>query len=99
VPHIGPDTRVAAAAQRQLSTTLAGEVVILDVDKGVYFGLADVGTLIWSLLQTPRRVSEIVDRIVGEYDVPREVAEADVRALLADLADRDLIEIDDSPDS
>ena len=94
MPHIGPDTRVAAAAQRQLSTTLAGEVVILDVDEGVYFGLADVGTLIWKLLQTPRRVSEIVDCIVSEYDVTRQVAETDVVALLTDLAERGLVDVE-----
>jgi hypothetical protein len=97
VPHITTYVWVFAAPQRQLSTTLAGEVVILDVEKGTYFGLANVGTLIWNMLQTPRRVSEIVDRVVCEYTVKRDVAESDIHALLADLADRGLIEVDDSP--
>ena len=97
MPHIAPDASVVAAPERQISTTLAGEVVILDVDRGVYFGLAEVGTLIWNMLQTRRRVSEILDRIISEYDVRRDVAEADLHALLADLAERGLIEIDDSP--
>lgn len=97
VPQITPDATVVAAPQGQLSTTLAGEVVILDVEKGVYFGLANVGTLIWNLLQTPRRVSEIVDRIVSEYDIRRDVAENDLYALLADLAARGLIQVDGSP--
>ena len=83
MPHIAPDASVVAAPERQISTTLAGEVVILDVDRGVYFGLAEV--------------SEILDRIISEYEVRRDVAEADLHALLADLAERGLIEIDDSP--
>ena len=97
VPHISEDTRVVAAPERQLSTELGGEVVILDIDKGEYFGLANVGTLIWNMLQTPRRVSEIVDRIVTDYDVRRDTAEEDLQALLADLAARGLIDVDDSP--
>lgn len=97
MPPITPDTTVVAAPQRQLSTTLAGEVVILDVAKGEYFGLANVGTLIWTMLQTPHRVFEIVDRIVSEYDVGRETAEDDLQALLADLAERGLVDLDDSP--
>ena len=97
MPLITRDTTVVAAPQRQLSTTLAGEVVILDVEKGEYFGLANVGSLIWNMLQTPRRVSDIVDRIVSEYDVRRGTAEEDLQALLADLAARGLIEVDDSP--
>ena len=96
MPQITHDTTVVAAPQRQLSTTLAGEVVILDVEKGEYFGLANVGTLIWNMLQTPRRVCEIVDRIVTEYDVGRDTAEDDLHALLADLAERGLIDVDDS---
>ena len=97
MPPITRDTTVVAAPQRQLSTTLAGEVVILDVEKGEYFGLANVGTLIWTMLQAPHRVSEIVDRIVSEYDVRRDTAEEDLQALLADLAARGLIDVDDSP--
>ena len=97
MPDIGEDTRVVAAPDRQLSTVLGGEVVILDVERGEYFGLANVGTLIWNLLQTPRRVAEIVDRIVLDYEVPRDVAEHDLRELLAELARRGLVEIDDSP--
>jgi hypothetical protein len=97
VPQITRDTKVVAAPQRQLSTTLAGEVVILDVAQGQYFGLANVGTFIWNMLQTPHRVSDIVDRIVSEYDVGREVAEDDLQALLGDLAERGLVVIDDSP--
>jgi Coenzyme PQQ synthesis protein D (PqqD) len=89
--------RVVAAAGRQLWTNLAGEVVILDVERGIYFGLDGVGTVIWELLQQPRLISEIVDRVVHEYDVDRSRAESDVHALLADLSTRELIEVDAAP--
>lgn len=85
---------VVAARHGQLSTTLAGEVVILDVERGVYFGLDGVGAKVWELLQAPVPVAEIVDRLAPQYDVARETLAADVQELLADLAGRGLIDVD-----
>jgi hypothetical protein len=88
------DASVVAAAGRQLSTNLAGEVVILGLEDGFYYGLEAIGARIWELLQTPQRVSDLVDRIVSDYDVTPATAEADLQALLEDLAARRLIDID-----
>lgn len=88
------DARVVAAEGRQLSTNLSGEIVILSLHDGVYYGLKDVGARVWALLETPRRVDDIVNRIVAEFDVVPAVAEADIQELLGDLADHQLIRID-----
>jgi hypothetical protein len=86
--------RVQAAPGRQLSTTLAGEVVILDIERGTYFGLTEVGAHIWGMIQEPRKIAEVVDGVVAVYDVTRETAEADVTELIADLASRGLVDVD-----
>lgn len=90
-----PHARVTMS-NRQLSTTLAGEVVILTLHDGVYYGLNEVGAYVWQLLQSPRRVCELLDGIVAEYDVTRETADADLQQLLAELAERQLVDIDDA---
>jgi len=88
---------VVVAARGQLSTSLAGEVVILDVEGGTYFGLDGVGARVWELLQAPRPVADIVDRLAPEYDVARDTLAADVHELLEDLAGRGLIDVDPAP--
>ena len=88
---------VVVAARGQLSTSLAGEVVILDVEGGTYFGLDGVGARVWELLQAPRPVADIVDRLAPEYDVARDILAADVHELLEDLAGRGLIDVDPAP--
>jgi hypothetical protein len=80
------------APGRQLSTNLAGEVVILDVQQGLYYGLDAVGAEVWSTLQAPSSVADIVDRIVTRYDVDRATAYADVEDLLLELLTLGLIE-------
>lgn len=84
---------VVAATREQLSSEVSGETVILGLRDGVYYGLDPVGTLVWRLLDRPRSVAELRDAVVREYEVEPERCEADLRALLSDLARRGLVEI------
>jgi hypothetical protein len=57
------------------------ELVILDLAKGEYFALDDVGARLWAGLQEGRTLGEIAEEIVAEYDVPLTKAIADLAAL------------------
>jgi len=91
-PALRPDSIVAAAAD-QLSSEVSGETVILGLRDGVYYGLDPVGTRVWRLLDRPRSVAELRDAVVSEYEVEPERCEADLLALLSDLARRGLVEV------
>ena len=78
-------------SDEQVSTSLGDETVILGMGDGVYYGLDAVGARVWALLATPRRVSELVRAVVGEFDVTPEQCERDVVALLDDLSERRLV--------
>ena len=84
------------ATRDQVSSDLKGEVAILDLKAGVYYGLDDVGARVWKLLQEPKTVSEIRDVILQEYDVEAERCERDLLALLQRLADEGLVEVEDA---
>jgi hypothetical protein len=88
-----PLAATVVATADQVSTVLDDETVILHLEDGVYYGLDPVGTRIWQLLQEPRPVAEIRDRIVEEFDVDPERCARDLDALLGDLAERRLIEV------
>jgi Coenzyme PQQ synthesis protein D (PqqD) len=88
---------IVAAADGQVSCTLAGEVAILNLESGVYYGLDETGAAIWDLLARPRRVSEIRDDLLGRYDVDRNECTDDLIALLDRLAARGLIRVCDEP--
>ena len=68
-----------------LSQEVNGETVLLDLEGECYFGLNEVGTRIWQLLQGEASVGEALDTLSGEYDVSREQLESDVRELLDKL--------------
>ena len=86
-------TVTVVAAQDQVSNDLDGETVILDMKTGHYYGLDDIGTEIWEMVQSPRTVSEIIDVILDNYDVSPEQCEEDVISLLQNMVDEDILEI------
>lgn len=77
-----------------LSQELAGETVLLDLASESYFGLDAVGTRIWQLLKDGVDEAVLVDTLLDEYEVEREVLERDVADLLGRLAEAGLIECD-----
>jgi hypothetical protein len=83
------------AAKDQVSTDLGGEIAILDLKGGAYYGLDAVGARIWSLLQEPTTVREVRDVLVSEYEVEHDRCERDLIALLRRLAGEGLIEVRD----
>ena len=80
-------------APHAVSCELAGETVILDMGTDRYFALSAIGTQIWNWLQTPCTLGSLCDRLVEEYDVAPEQCQAEVSALLEQLAQQGLVTI------
>ena len=96
-----PDKGVSAEStvtltQAQISCEVNDETVILQFDSGEYFGLNDVGTLVWKMMKQPRSVRELRDAILSEYEVERAQCQHDLIGLLRELRASGLIEVRDS---
>ena len=83
----------------QISTRLDGEEVILHRGSEKYFGLNEVGTLLWESLEEPRTVDELVATVSEEFDVSEEQCHKEVESFVDDLDAADLIEASDGPGS
>lgn len=71
---------------------VAGEMVLLDLANGQYFGLDPVGSRIWDRLsQGPCSFTDLCDMIEAEFDAPRDVIESDTQALIAQLSEKKLV--------
>jgi len=94
-PAVGTNS-VVVATKEQVASDVGGEIILLSLETGMYYGLGQVGARIWDLLQRPMRAGDIRDTILAEYEVDAERCERDVLALLRDLLDAGLIEVEDS---
>jgi hypothetical protein len=68
-----------------LCQTVVGESVLLDLRSEKYFGLNEVGTRVWALLQQTHDVQAIRDRVLSEYAVTEQQLDADLNDLLGRL--------------
>jgi len=76
---------------------LEGELVLLNLETGVYFGLDAVGSRIWELLAADRCLADVVATLTSEYEVEAEACEADLARFLETLADNELVDRHDGP--
>lgn len=84
---------VVMVTKDQVSCDLGPESAILSMKDGIYYGLDPIGTCVWKLLQTPRRIADIRDVLLQEYDVEAEHCQRDLVELLEDLLRAGLIEV------
>ncbi len=68
-----------------------GESVLLNLAQARYYGLDEVGTRIWQLLQEHGSARAVFDRMLQEFAVEPERLEADLEHLLRDLQNNGLV--------
>jgi hypothetical protein len=72
-----------------VSTRAGDTTVLMNRQSGIYYTLNEVGGRIWELLGDGGTISALIERLLEEYDVPRQQLETDVRATVQEfLADR-----------
>jgi hypothetical protein len=82
---------------QHLACELDGELMLLHMESGKYYGLNPVGTAVWNQIQEPRTVASIHDSLLKTYEVAADECLRDLRVLLASLQKAGLIEISDGP--
>ena len=74
-------------------TDLDGEKVMMNLDKGEYFMMNEVGSRIWEIISEPINVKEIINTLRNEYEVDEETCKDTVIEFLGRLDNADLISI------
>ena len=90
--EISPDT-IVGQAEDMVVAAIDNEKVMMSVEKGKYYSLDPVGSGIWEILETPIRVSDLIDRLLTRYDVDRATCEKDVLLFLERLREDGIIEV------
>jgi hypothetical protein len=85
--------QVIAQGEGQVSTVVDGKAVLMSVDNGKYYNLDEIGTRIWSLIESPTAVKAVCDQLVKEFAVERATCEEDVLHLLESMLKNDLINV------
>ena len=76
-----------------VAADVAGETVLMSLERSRCYGLGSMGSEIWSRLASPIQVADLIEDFNGRYDAPAGVIERDLLQLLTQLADEGLIQV------
>jgi hypothetical protein len=94
-PALQLDT-IVTRADGVVTSNLDGEVVMMSIDRGKYYGLDAIASQIWELLETPCSIRALCDQLLPQYDVGRQQGEVDVLGFCQQAREQGIIRILDT---
>lgn len=91
-------TSIISRSQAQVSAEVDGETMMMSVEQGKYYGLDEIGTRIWNLIENPQPVSSVLETLLKEFDIDEKTCKQDLLELLHELNEKDLVEMSDGKD-
>jgi hypothetical protein len=70
---------------------VGGELVLMDLASGTYFGLEGIGGQLWQAIEEGRPLGAVLEQLEGEYDVSPERLREDASALINQLIEQRLV--------
>lgn len=87
-----PDnTTLLERAPDLIAADLDGELVMMNAEKGHYYGISGVGARAFELLETPISIDDLVEVITEEYEVDPETCRRDMQTFVQTLMESSLI--------
>lgn len=85
--------RIPVRSDEIVWRNLEGELVLLNPNSGKYYGMNAVGCSFWEQIDGKKTLAEIVDLLLAEYDVKREIIEKDIEELASVLEEKEIISL------
>ncbi|MGJ7457401.1 PqqD family peptide modification chaperone [Halomonas sp. MA07-2] len=83
--------RCVQRAPSPLSSQVGDDLVLLSVERGMYYGVPVVGRRIWELMEKQITISAICDQLMMEFSVDRETCENEVLKFISQLEEEELV--------
>lgn len=76
-----------------LASEVDGEVVMMSIEQGKYYGLDPIGAAIWNKLEEATNITSICEELEKDYKADYTTIENDVRLFVEDLIKNNIVEI------
>ena len=84
---------VATRDESLMFSDLDGETVMMSTESGKYYGLDDIGSRIWELIEQPHSVGDLCDTLITEFEVDRDTCQQHVLDFLEELKDEGIVTV------
>jgi hypothetical protein len=79
--------------ENNIVSDMGGEKVILSIENGKYYNLGVMGSQIWDLIKVPVTIAHVIEALLQQFEVAREICEEQVISFLSHLLEERLIHI------
>ncbi|MDJ0757459.1 MAG: lasso peptide biosynthesis PqqD family chaperone [Ardenticatenaceae bacterium] len=76
-----------------ITSKVDDDIVMMSLEKGAYYALDDIGSVIWEQIDQPQTVADLCRHLMTKFDVEPAQCQHDVLAFLTDLASEGMIQI------
>jgi hypothetical protein len=73
------------------------DLVMVSIANGLYYGVSDVAREIWEAIERPKKISDLIDDLVGTYNIDRTTCKEETLSFLEDLRAEGLLKVSDEP--
>lgn len=92
MPDLAPNSLLIRSPDL-VATELDGDIVMMHIKSGQYFGISGVGTRIWAMLDRPITLDDLTRGIVTEYLVDEQTCRKDIMAFVEALMAQEAVQI------
>jgi hypothetical protein len=76
-----------------IAADMDGDLVMMSIERGEYFGIGGVGTLVWELLEQPTTVDRLAAAVCEEFEVDAATCSKDLLGFVNELLTLGLVRI------
>jgi len=77
-----------------IAADMKGETVMMSISTGKYHSVNSVGSRIWELLETPSSANQLVETLLSEYEITKEVCTKEVSEFLDTMLKAEVLLLD-----
>lgn len=96
MPDETPQIELETALKRAeniLFSEIDQDKVMIDIERGAYFGMNPVAGEIWDMLETPLTPQQVIQKLITIYEVDSETCQTETLQVLQRMAHLKLVEV------
>jgi hypothetical protein len=87
------DAAIVSRSPTVLTAEVDGEIVMMSIEEGHYFGLDHIGSDIWKRIERPCSFAALIDGLAADYEADRTTIVTGVQNLLGHMVERDIVRL------
>jgi hypothetical protein len=84
---------ILSRSEDYLSNEIDGEIVMMNIETGMYVSMNATGKSVWDILENPASISDILTALTKEYEIDAETCQKDVTPFIEQMIEKKILQV------